>query len=91
MPRVQFTSHLRRFFPDLGHDEEIAATTVAELVSALNDRYPGLADYVVDERGALRQHVNIFIGEERVRDRAGLSDPLDPRSQVFILQALSGG
>jgi molybdopterin converting factor small subunit len=91
MPRVQFTSHLRRFFPDLGQDEEIEATSVAELVVALNDRYPGFADYVVDERGALRQHVNIFVGENLVRDRTRLSDPLDSRSEVFILQALSGG
>jgi hypothetical protein len=46
---------------------------------------------VCDERGRLRTHVNIFIDEERVADRARLSDPVAPDARVFILQALSGG
>ena len=52
---------------------------------------PGFAFYVCDERGRLRQHVNIFVEEERVVDRRALSDPVEPESRVFILQALSGG
>ena len=52
---------------------------------------PGLAFYVCDERGRLRQHVNIFVENERVSDRRGLSDAVAPDARVFILQALSGG
>ena len=72
MPRVQFTRHLFRFFPALAQagEVEVEAETVAEVVAALNERFPGLADYIVDERGALRKHVNIFIGSDFIRDRA---------------------
>lgn len=90
MPRVQFTRHLQRFFPQLG-EVEVPAGTVAELVDALEERHPGLRDFLVDERGTLRKHVNIFIESEMVRDRQRLSDPLQPESQVFVMQALSGG
>jgi sulfur-carrier protein len=90
MPHVQFTSHLRRFFPDL-HPLHVPGETVAEVVAALDRRFPGLARYVVDDQGALRKHVNIFIGDELVRDRQRLSDPLSEESRVFIMQALSGG
>ena len=62
-----------------------------EVVAALDRRYPGLASYLVDETGRLRRHVNVFIGDEPVADRAALSDALAPTDRVFILQALSGG
>lgn len=93
MPRVQFTRHLFRYFPALAQagEVEVEAQTVAEVVGALNDRFPGLADYLVDERGALRKHVNIFIGGEFIRDRERLQDPVQPGSEVYVFQALSGG
>ncbi len=90
MPYVKFTKNLERFFPGL-KDTAVEARTVAEVVAAVDARWPGLAGYIVDERGALRQHVNIFVGEDMVADRDALSDPLDSTSRVFIFQALSGG
>lgn len=90
MPTIHFTRHLRRFFPSLA-TTEVEASTVAEVVAALERLHPGLADYLVDERGALRKHVNIFIGDESVRDRNALSDPTSSDSQVHVIQALSGG
>jgi hypothetical protein len=90
MPTVYFTRHLLRFFPYLT-TTEVEASTVAEVVAALEHRHRGLADYLVDERGALRKHVNIFVGDELVRDRDTLSDPVTPNSQIHIIQALSGG
>lgn len=90
MPKVELTNHLKRFFPTLG-PQTLSASTVAELVRALDGRFPGIMGYLVDERGSLRKHVNIFIDGEMVVDRAGLGDALDERSEVFIAQALSGG
>lgn len=91
MPTVKFTSHLQRFFPDLQQNVPIKGSTVAEVVAALDKKYPGLADYIVDERGALRKHVNIFINDELIHDRQQLSDGVNNEQQVFIFQALSGG
>jgi molybdopterin synthase sulfur carrier subunit len=90
MARVQFTRHLRRFFPNL-EEMEVEATTVRQLISALDARHPGLAAYLVDDRGALRRHVNVFVEDVLIHDREALSDPLRPDSNVYILQALSGG
>lgn len=93
MPRVQFTRHLFRFFPALAQagEVEIEAETVAQVVAALDRQFPGLGDYIVDERGALRKHVNIFVGSDLIRDRERLQDPLQPESEVYVFQALSGG
>lgn len=91
MPTVKFTRHLVRFFPDLQDEVRVEAGTVAEVVAALDARYPGLAAYIVDDTGALRKHVHIFLGEDLIVDRTRLSDPVAADGRVFIFQALSGG
>jgi sulfur-carrier protein len=92
MATVELTRHLYTFFPALaGREIVVQASTVAEVVRELETLAPGIAFYVCDERGRLRRHVNIFVGEERVHDRDRLSDPVAPDARVFVLQALSGG
>lgn len=92
MVTVELTPHLFTFFPDLkGKRLEIEAGTVAEVVRGLDEIAPGIAFYICDERGALRTHVNIFVGEERISDRGKLTDAVKPGSRIFIMQALSGG
>ncbi len=92
MPRVELTSHLYLYFPALEAQELVVeATNVAEVVAAVEAVAPGFAFYVCDERGRLRQHVNIFIEKERVQDRATLTDAVPADARVFIIQALSGG
>ena len=90
MATVRFTPDLVRLFPALV-DVELEAATVADLIRALEERHPRLSTYLVDEHGALRTHVNVFVGESRIRDRVRLSDPVSDRDEVYIVQALSGG
>ncbi len=92
VPRVELTRHLYEFFPDLqGKEIVVDATSVADAISEVEKLAPGVTFYICDELGRLRQHVNIFIGEDRIQDRNKLSDPLTPDSRVLIMQALSGG
>jgi molybdopterin synthase sulfur carrier subunit len=90
MAKVNFTSLLKRFYPDLT-PLELEGTTVAELLQNLEHQHEGITDYLVEENGKLRKHVNIFVNGEMVDDRIKLSDALTPQSEVYIMQALSGG
>ena len=90
MAHVTFTPHLKRFFPTLS-ECDLDAPTVRAVIDELERRYPGFASYVVDEAGRLRRHVNIFVGEEPIEDRETLGDRLTASTNVFIVQALSGG
>ncbi|MBL4716734.1 MAG: molybdenum cofactor biosynthesis protein MoaD [Bacteroidetes bacterium] len=90
MPKVKFTSALKRFYPQLT-ELEIEASTVSEIIEVLKDSYPKLPDYIVDEHGALRKHVNIFISNKMIKDREHLTDEVAGNDEVFIMQALSGG
>lgn len=90
MPTVRFTSNLKRFYPELT-PMDIQSDTVADILNKINDSHKGLKDYIVDETGALRKHVHIFIGDEMVKDRTHLLDKLAESDEVYIMQALSGG
>ena len=89
MARLIFTQQLARFTA-VPQVETGAADVRAGLESAfaLN---PLLRGYVLDEQGHLRENVAIFVDGRRCADRVRLADPLAPDSQVYILQALSGG
>ncbi len=63
-------------------------STVAEVLADLDRRFPGLRFRVVDEQARLRQHVNVFVNQERTRD---LTTRLGPDDELTIMQALSGG
>ena len=90
MAWVEFTHHLKRHFPGL-EGMEAAGETVAEVVASLEAARPGLRDWILDEYGRLRRHVNIFVGKRMVRDREGLGDEVKASDRLFVLQALSGG
>ena len=92
MIELELTPHLFTFFPDLkGRRLMVQAGTVAEVVRKLDELAPGIGLYICDERGSLRTHVNIFVGENRVDDRQRLTDAVPAGSRVYIMQALSGG
>ena len=67
------------------------AATVAELLDVVATAHRALERRVRDEQGALRDHVNLFVGEDNVRDRLGTATVLRGGDQVSILAAISGG
>lgn len=92
MVTVHLTRHLFSFFPDLeGKEIAVEASTVGEVVRALEGLAPGIGFYICDERGRLRTHVNVFVDKQMIRDRRGLSDAVAAGAEIHVLQALSGG
>lgn len=90
MAVVKFTYALKRFYPDLD-TLEFSADDVSSVVQAINQTYPGIKGYLLDDQGSLRKHVNIFVDGTLISDRVTLLDQLKPNSEVYIMQALSGG
>ena len=90
MIHVQFTYALKRFFPDLSN-EQINANNLHQLLDSLEQIYPGLKTYILEDHGSMRKHVNIFINGQMIEDRRSLEHDLRSGDQVYIMQALSGG
>lgn len=89
MPTVTFPPNLRRHLDAAGATVE--GETVRAVLEAVFGGRPELRGYLLDDQGALRRHVAVFVDGRRVRDPRGLSDPVGPASEVSVVQALSGG
>ena len=89
MATVRFTSALQRFLD--APAAQVTGATVVEVLAAVFEARPALRGYVVDDQGAVRRHVAIYVKGEAVRDRAKLSDPIGPDDEIYVFQALTGG
>lgn len=70
---------------------EAPAATLLEALQALWVACPGIRDRVVTEQGQIREHINVFVGNEDVRYTGGLTTPIPPGVEISIVPALSGG
>ncbi len=89
MPTVSFTTALTRFLA--APPAQVEGATVRDALAAVFAARPALRGYVLDDQGALRRHVAVYVGGEPVADRAGLSDPVGPDDEIYVFQALTGG
>jgi sulfur-carrier protein len=89
MPHVVFTPHLRKHLSC--ETADVAGQTVAEALNAVFEREPNLRGYLLDDQGRVRQHVMIFVDNHPLNDREQLTDQVAPKSEIYVMQALSGG
>jgi sulfur-carrier protein len=89
MPTVSFTRALERFLE--ASAAEVEGATVGEALAAVFASRPALRGYVLDDQGALRRHVAVYVNGRLVSDRVRLTDPVGASDEVYVFQALSGG
>ncbi len=89
MPLVTFPQVLQRHVACPPVD--VPGATVREALEAAFAIHPAVRGYLLDDGGALRQHVTVFVDGVVVRDRTGLRTRVGPASRIDVLQALSGG
>ena len=89
MTRVSFTPALKRFLA--APLDDVEAPTVGGALNAVFASRSTLRGYVLDDQGALRRHVIVYVNGEPVSDRVGLTDPVGPRDEIYVFQALTGG
>ena len=65
--------------------------SVRDALDSLWTLHPGLRDRVVDEQGQVRQHINVFVGDEAIRFAEGLSTAVPEGAEIMIVPAVSGG
>ncbi len=85
MPHVKLRAPLSELAG--GREHEVAGSTVGEALSVLESSCPSLAGWVLDERGAIRRHVNVYVNGER----AGAETPVEHADRVQVLPAITGG
>ena len=70
---------------------QIEGTTLSEVIANLEVAHPGFADRLLDESGALRKFVNLFVADDDVRYLDGLATATPAGTTVSIIPAVAGG
>jgi molybdopterin synthase sulfur carrier subunit len=65
--------------------------TVREALAMLGERSPGVVDRVLTEQGEVREHVNLFLGDENIRFLDGLATPVLDGDTIVVVASVSGG
>ena len=95
MPTLVLASALARWLPAAAGNEhrfDVDAQNLRDALDAAFARHPPLRGYVVDEHGLVRHHVAIFVDGQALQDKSDLAAVvLTARSEIYLLQALSGG
>ena len=86
MPRVRFTQNIQRHVKCPSSE-----ASGKSLRDVLNHYFQAARGYVLDDQGALRQHMAVFINGKPALDRTQLSDDVPANATVDVMQALSGG
>lgn len=97
MAKVVLASALSRWLPGSAGKPtgevalDIMGASVGAVLDGLFAQHPNLRGYVLDEQGAVRHHVAVFVDGDAIRDKRNLTQPLGERAEVYVMQALSGG
>ena len=70
---------------------EVSAATIGDAISELQTRYPGIKERLVDESGAVRRFVNVYVNEEDIRFLQNQQTSLKDGDEISIIPAIAGG
>ena len=87
MVEVYLPRSLLQLFPAAERRPHVEAATVAEVIAALDARWPGMRDRLCEPGPQLRRHINVYVD----RERAGLDTRIEDGSRVDVIAAISGG
>ncbi len=90
MPQFRIPGPLRRL-SDGEMTVVVEGTDLSSAIDALDKRYPGFKDRLLDQNGELRQFVNVYLNDEDVRLGPGLKAKVSENDEIAIVPAVAGG
>jgi adenylyltransferase/sulfurtransferase len=90
MPTLRIPSALRSYIN--GQTEvPVSGTTVEQAIQSLMTQFPVLRPHLTNRAGQLRPFVNLFLGQDNIKDLKGLDTPLEPDDILLLVPSVAGG
>lgn len=90
MPNLRIPTPLRSY--TAGQSElALQGTTVGEMMNDLVIQYPAIKPHLFNGEAALRPYVNLFLGEDNIKDLQGLQTPLKAEDKLLLIPSIAGG
>jgi len=80
-----------KYYVDDQTEVHVAGGTVSQALTDLTTRYPAITTHILDSRGRLRRHVNLFVNKENIQALKGIDTPLKESDKIILLASISGG
>jgi adenylyltransferase/sulfurtransferase len=90
MPVLKIPTPLR-YYTEGKAEVPVSGGTVQEAMSSLVQQFPALQPHLYSPEGNLRAFVNLFVGENNIKDLQGLDTPLGPDAQLRLIPSIAGG
>ena len=90
MPVLRIPTPLRSY-TDGKSEVSVSGVTVAEAIASLTVTYPALKPHLYKDDGELRAFVNLFKGDENIKDLEGLQTPIGENDKLMIIPSIAGG
>jgi len=90
MASVRIPTPLRKLTNEL-EVVEAGGNTIAEILSSLDQAFPGLKERICDDEGNVRRFVNVFVNDEDIRFLDEKNTPVKPTDEISIVPAIAGG
>ncbi len=90
MPILKIPTPLR-YYTNGQAEVPVHGGTVDEAMNSLVEQFPALKPHLYNGDGKLRAFVNLFVGEDNIKDLQGLETPLQPDAQLRLIPSIAGG
>lgn len=90
MPILRIPAPLRSYTASQS-EIPVKGNTVGEAMQDLMAQFPALQPHLYNDKGALRPFVNLFLGEENIKDLQGLETPLQESDRILLIPSIAGG
>ncbi len=90
MPTLKIPTPLR-YYTDGKAEVPVNGGNVSDAMQNLVEQYPALKPHLYGPEGNLRAFVNLFVGEDNIKDLQGLETPLATDAQVRLIPSIAGG
>ena len=90
MPNLRVPA-LMKFYIEGQTEVLLHGLTVSDAISDLVTRYPAIKPHIMDNNGALRRYINLFVNDTNIKDLNGLKTPIQDNDRIILLPSISGG
>jgi molybdopterin synthase sulfur carrier subunit len=82
---------LMKYYVDDKSEVLVSGSNISEALSDLTRHYPSIKIHIMDDKGRLRRHVNLFVNKENIRTLKGLDTPVKETDKIILMPSISGG
>jgi sulfur-carrier protein len=80
-----------KYYVDDKSEIPVSGGTISQALNDLTRQYPSIKTHIMDDKGRLRRHVNLFVNKENIRTLNGLDTPVKENDKIILMPSISGG